>query len=152
MSIRPLFPAAACAAALLGLSALDAPLTGQDGQPPAEVPDLPRVDETDEGARPGQDVYPRRLPAGYGAVGLSREQKERVYAIQAQYDDRIEELLDEIAAVKSKQDAEIAEVLTPGQREFLKAWEKKRDAEREAARQEAEEKAAENADADANAE
>ena len=147
MSFRPFAPAAVCAAGLLCLSAFDLPGIGQEDEsadPPAETapaipPQVPNA--TDEGERPGQDVYPRRLPAGYGAVGLSREQKERVYAIQAKYDDRIEELLDEIAAIKTKQDAEIAGVLTAGQREFLTAWEKQRDAEREAAREQAEENA-----------
>ena len=149
MSLRPLIPAAAVAAALLGLSALDAIGVSQDGASQdgaADVPDVPRVEQTDEGAKPGQDVYPRRLPAGYGAVGLSREQKEKVYAIQAKYDDRIQELLDEIAAIKNKQTAEIAEVLTPGQREFLKRWETERDAQREADRRDAEAAARRNAD------
>ena len=142
--VRPFLPAAAVAAALLGLAALDAPLTGQEGGSSQDgprgadrldrdgVPDLPGVDETAKGAEAGQDQYPRRLPAGYGAVGLSREQKERVYAIQAKYDGRIQELLDEIARVKNKQDAEIAEVLTPGQRQFLDEWRAARDAERDA--------------------
>ena len=131
MPIRPFLPAAACCAALLGLAALDAPGLSQDGA--ADIPDVPGVEQTAEGAEPGQDVYPRRLPAGYGAVGLSREQKERVYAVQAKYDDRIQELLDEVAAIKNKQTAEIAEILTPGQRQFLKDWQAERDAEREAA-------------------
>ena len=133
---RAFLPAAACAGALLCLSAFDAPGVSQDGKlpdPPADprdgVPDLPKVDETTKGAREGQDLYPRRLPAGYGAVGLSREQKEKVYAVQAKYDGRIQELLDEIAAIKNKQDAEIAAVLTPGQREFLKNWRAEREAE-----------------------
>ena len=138
MPVRPLLPAALCVAGLLSLSAFDRPVAGQEDDKADAAPASPLLDPVEDGERPGQDVYPRRLPAGYGAVGLSREQKERVYAIQAKYDDRIEELLAEIAAIKNKQEAEIAEVLTAGQRAFLEAWEAKRDAEREAARREAE--------------
>ena len=114
-------------------------------QAAADGADGGKLTPTDEGERAGQDVYPRRLPAGYGAVGLSREQKEQVYAIQAKYDDRIQELLDEIAAIKNKQDGEIRGVLTPYQLNYLKAWEAKREAEREAARKSEEEQAEKNA-------
>ena len=152
-SLRPLtravLPAALCAA--VGWACAAGPAAGlQDGTEPAAaadgadggtadgVPDLPGVEQTAEGAKDGQDVYPRRLPAGYGAVGLSREQKEKVYAVQAKYDGRVDELLEEIAAIKNKQTAEIAEILTPGQRAYLAEWKKDRAAEREAARAEAE--------------
>ena len=110
---------------------------GQDENAPASPEAAMKkagVPVTDAGERPGQDVYPRRLPAGYGAVGLSREQKERVYAIQAKYDGRVQDLLDEIAAIQNKQDAEIATVLTDSQRAFLEAWRAKRDADRDAER------------------
>ena len=149
MPVRPLIPAAAVAAGLLGLAAFDFALGQENGQadPAADVPAVPGVEQTAEGAKPGQDVYPRRLPAGYGAVGLSREQKERVYAIQAKYDDRIEELLAEIASIENKQTAEIAEVLTDGQNRFLERWRADREAEREAARKKAEDAAAANAGA-----
>jgi len=135
MSIRPLLPAAVCVAGLLGLSAFDQIGVSQDGAPDDGF------EPTTVGAREGIDVYPRRLPPGLGVLRLSQEQKERIYAVQAKYYVQIEKLEEQIAALEAKQEADVTAVLTPGQREFLKAWETMKEAERKA------EEAAENADA-----
>lgn len=138
MSLRPLLPAVLCAACVLGLSALDRAGVGQD-DPPATADFQP----TTEGAREGIDVYPRRLPPGMGVLRLSGEQKERVYAVQAKYHGQIETLRDQIAALEAEQEKAVFGVLTPAQRDFLKAWEamKAAEAAREAAEAEAAKKA-----------
>ena len=120
--LRPYLPAAAVAAALLGLSALDRPQAGQDADP-AAVP---------AGAEKKDEPKTYRLPAGYGAVGLSREQKRAAYAVMAKYDGRVAELERQIAQIEAAQDAEIAAVLTPGQRRFLDEWRAGRAAEKAA--------------------
>jgi hypothetical protein len=122
MSIRSLLPAALCVAGVLSLSALDRVGVSQE-DPSAEFT------PTTEGVREGIDVYPRRLPPGLGVVRMSDEQKERVYAVQAKYHTQIEALRDRIAALEEKQAAEVLAVLTPGQRDFLKAWEAMKEAE-----------------------
>ena len=128
MPVRPLLPAALCAAGALSLSALDRPVAGQEE--PAAI--AAEFQPTDAGAREGQDVYPRRLPPGLGVVRMSDAQKERVYAVQAKYHDRIEALRDQIAALEAEQEKEVMAVLSPAQRDFLKAWEAMKEAERRA--------------------
>ncbi|MEM9701835.1 MAG: hypothetical protein AAF907_05270 [Planctomycetota bacterium] len=126
MSLRPFVPAAACVAGLLCCSAFDGALIGQDGDPPADF------QPTKEGERDGIDVYPRRLPPGLGVLRMSDEQKERIYAVQAKYYKQIEKLRDEIAALEAKQEKEVIAVLTPSQQDFLKAYQKMKEAEKKA--------------------
>lgn len=142
MSFRPFLPAAVCGLALLGLCALDRPGVGQDGDAPAADGFQP----TTEGARDGIDVYPRRLPPGLGVLRLSDPQKERIYAVQAKYHTKIEALRAEIAALEEKQEKEVAALLTPAQKDFLKAYEAMKEAQRKAE----EEAAAADAPADAD--
>ncbi|WP_145358485.1 hypothetical protein [Alienimonas californiensis] len=132
MSIRPLFPAALCVSALLGLSALDRSAVSQDGAAPEGS-----FEPTTAGAREGIDVYPRRLPPGLGVLRLSSEQKERIYAVQAKYHVQIEKLRAEIAALEAKQEAEVTAALTPAQKDFLKAYEAMKQAEQAAAEKDA---------------
>ncbi|HID23407.1 MAG TPA: hypothetical protein EYP14_13555 [Planctomycetaceae bacterium] len=61
----------------------------------------------------------RRLPMYYGQIGLSREQREKIYEIQAKYRSQIEELMKQIGALRKKQKEEIEAVLTDEQKERL---------------------------------
>lgn len=60
-----------------------------------------------------------RLPNYYGKVGVSAEQREKIYSIQAQYNSQIKALEKQIAELKEKRDAEIESVLTPEQKKKL---------------------------------
>lgn len=60
-----------------------------------------------------------RLPNYYARVGISKEQRERIYSIQAQYNEKIEALEKQLAELKSKRDAEVEAVLTPEQKKKL---------------------------------
>jgi hypothetical protein len=66
-------------------------------------------------------IAPRgRLPSNYGKLGISEQQRDRIYAVQAEYNDRIDILLVQIEELREARDAAIDEVLTDGQRQRLK--------------------------------
>lgn len=60
-----------------------------------------------------------RLPNNYGKLGLNQEQRQRIYAIQADYGKRIDELEAQLAALREKRDQECLGVLTPEQKQKL---------------------------------
>jgi hypothetical protein len=60
-----------------------------------------------------------RLPQYYGQIGLSAEQREKIYAIQAQYRQQIDDLEKQLEAVKAKQEGEIQAVLSADQKQKL---------------------------------
>lgn len=60
-----------------------------------------------------------RVPNYYGRLGLSDEQKTKIYAIQDKYSDQIESLQKQIADLRAKQDAEVAALLTDSQKKIL---------------------------------
>jgi len=68
----------------------------------------------------GQSDGPNRVPQHFGKLELTSDQKTRIYAIQDQYDDRIDALLKEIEDLKLQRESEIESVLSAGQRSELK--------------------------------
>ena len=60
-----------------------------------------------------------RLPNNYGKLGLSAQQRDLIYAIQAKHHAEIEELEARLAAIKVQQADEIQAVLTPEQKTGL---------------------------------
>lgn len=60
-----------------------------------------------------------RLPQYYGQVGISSEQRQKIYDVQAVYGKQIGELQKQIDALKKKQNTEVAAVLTPEQKTKL---------------------------------
>lgn len=60
-----------------------------------------------------------RLPAQYGKLGLSAEQRTKVYSVQANYKKQIDELQKQIDALKTKEDTEVEAVLTADQKKKL---------------------------------
>ena len=60
-----------------------------------------------------------RLPRYYGQIGLSDEQREKVYEIQRTYREQIDELRKQLKAIEAKQKEEISEVLTEEQKAKL---------------------------------
>lgn len=62
----------------------------------------------------------QRLPASFGKLGLSGEQREKVYAVQSTYSSRIEQLKLELQKVTDERDQQIEALLTPNQKIQLK--------------------------------
>jgi hypothetical protein len=60
-----------------------------------------------------------RLPAYYAKVGVSDEQRKKIYSVQATYDTQIAALQKQIDELKAKEDAEVVAVLTPEQKAKL---------------------------------
>ncbi len=61
-----------------------------------------------------------RVPPYYAKLDLTADQKTRIYAIQDQYDDRIDDLLTQIEELRVQRENEIESVLSAGQRTELK--------------------------------
>ena len=60
-----------------------------------------------------------RLPANYAKIGLSEEQRKKIYEVQNKYEAQIDTLEKQIADLKAKQKAEVEGVLTPEQQKAL---------------------------------
>ena len=56
-----------------------------------------------------------RLPAYYGKV-VSDEQRQEIYEIQAEYNEQIEKLKEQLASLTAKRDSEVEQILTDTQR------------------------------------
>ena len=86
-----------------------------------------------------------RLPANYGKVGLSEEQRKKVYEIVNRFGSQIDDLEKKIIELKKSEVAECEGVLNPNQRQSLqdlkaeakkKAASKKKDSTKEEASKE----------------
>jgi Spy/CpxP family protein refolding chaperone len=62
-----------------------------------------------------------RLPNNYAKVGVTDAQRQRIYALQAKYSAQIDALTQQLEELRQKRDAEVEGVLTPDQKEKLKA-------------------------------
>jgi Spy/CpxP family protein refolding chaperone len=62
----------------------------------------------------------KALPAGWGKLGLSDEQKTKIYAIEAEYRGQIDALDKQIKELRKKEKAAMDEVLTDAQKARLK--------------------------------
>lgn len=62
-----------------------------------------------------------RLPPNYAKIGLSEEQRKKIYEVQRKYDSQIDALEKQIADLKAKQTSEVEGVLTPEQQKALQA-------------------------------
>lgn len=88
-----------------------------------------------------------QLPANYGKIGLTDEQRKKIYAIQDAHEKELKELQKKLADLRAKMQGECEAVLTTKQRELLgeindnskkKAAEKKKDGEKKAEEKKAE--------------
>ncbi len=90
------------------------------------LPTLFSAEQKSDSEQPGaesqsSETKPRgRLPNHFGKLGISEEQRTRIYSIQADYDERIDELLSQIEELVTTRDADIDAVLTEGQRARLR--------------------------------
>ncbi|MCA9074679.1 MAG: hypothetical protein KDA93_06580 [Planctomycetaceae bacterium] len=73
-----------------------------------------------DGSAASNKEYRGPLPPHFGKLGMSDAQKEKVYSLQEAYEEQIEKLRKQIEQVETKRDAEIATLLTPGQKLRLK--------------------------------
>ena len=62
-----------------------------------------------------------RLPANYTKIGISEEQKKKIYDAQNKYEDQINALEKQIADLKAKQKEEVEGLLTADQKKALQA-------------------------------
>lgn len=97
----------------VGLFALAGGLSGQ------EKKDAPKKDEPVPRAK-GQ------LPQNWGKLGLTDEQKQKVYTIDAKFDTEIDELKAKIESLKKKKYLEQLTVLTGDQKKTLEEIAKKK--------------------------
>lgn len=78
-----------------------------------------------DGKDPKKDDQPAKakgmLPTYWGQLGLSDEQKQKVYKVQAKYNDEIEKLEAKIQELKDKRDKERFDLLSADQKKRLEA-------------------------------
>jgi len=104
--IRRSFAAAASAALLtFALGGVIPSIAAQDAAPA-------------KSARKAPDPT-RRVPTYFGSLGLSTEQREEIYAIQAKYVPQIQELERKIEGLRERQMSDCEDVLTPAQKKIL---------------------------------
>ena len=87
----------------------------QEGSKPATSKATPadKADPKADGAKKG------RLPSNYGKLNLTEPQKTKIYGLQAKYDDQLDALEKQFAALKAKRDQEVEAVLNDDQRKVL---------------------------------
>lgn len=62
-----------------------------------------------------------RLPAQYGKLNLSGEQRDKIYTVQAKYRPEFQELQKKFQELRKKQDGEIQAVLSDNQKKQLES-------------------------------
>ena len=60
-----------------------------------------------------------RLPNHFGKLGLSDEQKEKVFSIQSKYDEELKALKERLKKLQAEEQQEFETLLTPEQRSRL---------------------------------
>lgn len=96
---------------IVGVSVRPAVIAQESGKAAAKTE---KGDGAKKAARSGD-----RLPANYSKIGVSEEQRKKIYDIHSKYEDQIDSLEKQIADLKAKQIAEVEAVLTPEQKKAL---------------------------------
>jgi hypothetical protein len=100
-----------CLLAFFGMAVLlSGALTGQEPQK-----EDPKVIKKDDPLPKVKGV----LPANWGKLGLTVDQRQRVYTIQNKYGAEIDLLTAKIAQLKATRDQEMKDVLSPEQKKRL---------------------------------
>ena len=102
---------------LLGLGCLVA--VSAEGAKPKNKPAKVAATQTEPDPPAPAKKITYRLPNNYGKLGLTAEQKNAIYSIQARHNGQINTLEEQIRQLKEQRDAEIAGVLSDSQREKL---------------------------------
>jgi hypothetical protein len=95
---------------------------------------LPAQNDADDNAAPALEAkkeYRGPLPNYFGKLGVGDEQRERLYAVDAEYVARIDALQKQIAELEKEREARLEALLTPGQK--LRLAELREEAARRAA-------------------
>ena len=79
-----------------------------------------KAEKKDDGAKKAAKSGDR-LPANYAKIGVSDDQRKKIYEIQNKYDKDIAALQKQLAEIKAKEQAEVEAVLTPEQKKSLQA-------------------------------
>lgn len=129
MDIRKSLPLALATALVLAMLAVRVGYT-QEGQPAAEAAEQSEKPKQTRRAPRG------RLPNHYGKLGLSEEQRTKIYGIQQNYRTQVQDLQRQIEDLRQQETLEIQETLSEKQRTqlvaFLKEAQKRREARRKA--------------------
>lgn len=88
-----------------GTLVLAAGLSAQDAKPVAKAEDTSKVKGF--------------LPQNWGKIGLTDDQRQQVYKVQAKYNTEIEKLEAKIKELKGTRDQEMKAVLSPDQKKKL---------------------------------
>ena len=105
---------------------------------PATEADAPASTPTDSSTttKPTGKAAPpdvtHRVPSGYSKLGLTDQQKEKLYKIQAEYYPKIQALEKQLDALRAKQEKEFESVLTAPQKRLLAEAEQQKKAAAEA--------------------
>ena len=95
---------------LIGLAEDGAKTTAK----PAQTDKADKAEKVDKTEKKG------RLPSNYGKLGLTEPQKQKIYGIQAKYDDQLDSLEKQMDALKAKRDHEVETTLNDDQKKILK--------------------------------
>ncbi len=91
----------------------------------AKQADAPASTPTDSSAtaKPTGKTAPpdvtRRVPSGYAKLGLTDQQKEKLYSIRAEYHTKIQNLEKQVSDLRDRQEKEFESVLTAPQKRLL---------------------------------
>lgn len=84
---------------------------------------IPWVGGQDPKSRDSKDAAPRlrgQLPQSWGKLGLSDEQKQKIYGVQDKYRSKIDALNKQIAELKDQERKDMEGVLTAAQKARLR--------------------------------
>ncbi len=111
-------PSLRICAFLFGALLLVNPLTGQDGKK-KDDPKEAKKDEVKRDEKEPAPKYKGQLPANWKKLGLTDDQTQKVYKVQAKYGEQIDKLEDQIKELKGKLGKDRLDILTPDQKKRL---------------------------------
>jgi len=85
-----------------------------------EKKDPPKPDDTKPGAPTETPAARGTLPQNWKALGLTDEQKKKVYAIQSSYRTKLDDLERQVRELRAQERAELEKLLTDAQKARLK--------------------------------
>lgn len=127
MLARRSLAAAASAAVMTLVLAGGYPLVAQEGaRSKSQTASNPAPASTNSSQPPAKGKSGRvappdpthRVPPGYSKLGLTDQQKQKLYAIQAEYYPRIQALEKQIEGLRARREAEFEKVLTAPQKQL----------------------------------
>ena len=62
-----------------------------------------------------------QLPSGWGKLGLTKEQKTKIYAVQSEYRSKINDLEKQVVELRTQERRAMVKILTDEQKEKLKS-------------------------------